>query len=596
MKKKGADIEMYREMMEYFQAENASKSAQLAAMSEENKALREEIASLRQSHREDLERLRASYEDKMLRMQDSFERRLDRMAEVNAGMSQQLSDALASGKLARGRHYGNSTEQSDLLNNRKKTSRKSEEDDFDGTPPSSPSGKDGDVRASEDAGADANAKAEKKKSRRPKESEGRMHFDQVVHHPVDEEGLMEIPAGGRLLPGTSWYEVVTVIPAKTICHRYEYQRYVLARELDKDIFGYTLAADIRNQCPTESCPFTAELLSFIFTQKYAYHQPQKRIRMMLKDMGVRIPKQTFNRYFLDGAETLLGMLGETYRSEMRQGLYYMIDETVMTVGVDDKELGRRYLSRYMWGFYNRRHNLVEFVYENGSRAQTVLKEYFKDIASLDEMVISCDGYNAYKLFDSDLYPGAMVVGCWTHARRQFIEALEVCRPQCREMISMIGALFENETICRQTGMTDEERLDYRLRKSRPVLNSIRAMADRLWNDTGLMAIGLLKKAVGYLRNQWGHLSNILKTGIAEISNNYSEQRIRPLKLSLKNCLNIGSERAARLHAFMFSLAESCRLNSVNIQEYFTCLFSKARSQLSQDDLKGLLPNYYLAKC
>ena len=82
----------------------------------------------------------------------------------------------------------------------------------------------------------------------------------------------------------------------------------------------------------------------------------------------------------------------------------------------------------------------------------------------------------------------------------------------------------------------------------------------------------------------------------EISNNLSEQRVKPIKLSMKNCQNIGSEDAAKRHAFMHSLAESCRLNSVNIADYFGTLFSKARSKLGDDDLRGLLPNIYSAKC
>ena len=47
---------------------------------------------------------------------------------------------------------------------------------------------------------------------------------------------------------------------------------------------------------------------------------------------------------------------------------------------------------------------------------------------------------------------------------------------------------------------------------------------------------------------------------------------------------------------MHSLAESCRLCSVNIADYFTDLFRHARSTLSSDDLRGLLPNHYCAKC
>ena len=610
MKTNRADIEFYREMMEHFQAESASKSAQVRAMQDEIVALRrensvakeshrEDMELLRQSHREDMEALRRSHEESIdsLRksyektieaMQASFEKRLDRMAEANAGLSQQLGDAIAAGKLARVKKYGRSAEQRNLLNNRKGTNRSEDEDGSDGTPPSDTCGR------TEDTGA---GKAKSSGRRRKGQPEGSARFDEVVDHSMEEN--MVIPEGARLLPGTMWYEVVEYVPGRTVCHRYPYMRYVLELpdEADREaVFGDTLPQEIRALRPVEGCMLSASMIAFIMTQRYAYHLPQKRIRLMLCDMGAHIPRATLNRFFMNGAEALLTMLGEAFRSEIRRGGYFMVDETLQTVGVDDSELGRRYMNRYLWEFYNRGKGLVEYVYEDGSRGQKVLRSFFDADPQTLEMILSCDGYNAYRLFDSDEYPHVTLVGCWTHARRNFIDALPSCRPQCEEVLDMIGVLFENEAVCAEAGIVGEERLAYRKKRSGPVLETIRMTMERMWNDIGLMAVGLLKKAIGYVRNQWKYLANILKSGVPEISNNLSEQRVKPIKLSLKNCQNIGSEDAAGKHAFMHSLAESCRLNSVNIAEYFGTLFSKARSELNDDDLRGLLPNLYSAKC
>ena len=610
MKTNHADIEFYREMMEHFQAESASKSAQVRAMQDEIAALRrensvakeshrEDMELLRQSHREDMEALRRSHEESIdsLRksyektieaMQASFEKRLDRMAEANAGLSQQLGDAIAAGKLARVKKYGRSAEQRNLLNNRKGTNRSEDEDGSDGTPPSDACGR------TEDTGV---GKASSSGRRCKGQPEGSARFDEVVDHSMEEN--MVIPEGARLLPGTMWYEVVEYVPGRTVCHRYPYMRYVLELpdEADREaVFGDTLPQEIRALRPVEGCMLSASMIAFIMTQRYAYHLPQKRIRLMLCDMGAHIPRATLNRFFMNGAEALLTMLGGAFRSEIRRGGYFMVDETLQTVGVDDSELGRRYMNRYLWEFYNRGKGLVEYVYEDGSRGQKVLRSFFDADPQTLEMILSCDGYNAYRLFDSDEYPHVTLVGCWTHARRNFIDALPSCRPQCEEVLDMIGVLFENEAVCAEAGIVGEERLAYRKKRSGPVLETIRMTMERMWNDIGLMAVGLLKKAVGYVRNQWKYLANILKSGVPEISNNLSEQRVKPIKLSLKNCQNIGSEDAAGRHAFMHSLAESCRLNSVNIAEYFGTLFSKARSELSDDDLRGLLPNLYSAKC
>ena len=48
--------------------------------------------------------------------------------------------------------------------------------------------------------------------------------------------------------------------------------------------------------------------------------------------------------------------------------------------------------------------------------------------------------------------------------------------------------------------------------------------------------------------------------------------MKPVKLLLKNCMNVGSEDAAENSAFTFSLIESCKLNGIDPQNYLKHLF------------------------
>lgn len=113
----------------------------------------------------------------------------------------------------------------------------------------------------------------------------------------------------------------------------------------------------------------------------------------------------------------------------------------------------------------------------------------------------------------------------------------------------------------------------------------------MMQDAKIMANELMRKAVNYTLNQWKSLRNILKDGAAEISNNLCEQRMKPVKLLLKNCMNIGSEDAAGNSAFIFSLIESCKLNDIDPQDYLKHLF-ECILWGKVCDRKALLPCFY----
>ena len=105
-----------------------------------------------------------------------------------------------------------------------------------------------------------------------------------------------------------------------------------------------------------------------------------------------------------------------------------------------------------------------------------------------------------------------------------------------------------------------------------------------------MANSLMKKAVTYMLNQWESLRNFILDGRVQLSNNLCEQRMKPIKLNLKVCQNIGSETAAENASFMFSLMESCKLNKLKEEPYMEMLFNSLC--MEQVDWKQNLPCFY----
>lgn len=124
-----------------------------------------------------------------------------------------------------------------------------------------------------------------------------------------------------------------------------------------------------------------------------------------------------------------------------------------------------------------------------------------------------------------------------------------------------------------------------------ILGTIKTLASKFGNDMQLMANYLMAKAVSYMLNQWKSLENVIKCSYSEISNNLCEQRMKTVKLNLKNYRNIGSEEAANNAVFMFSITENCSLNRVNLINYLKQLLNYICNNSKQD--KTLL---YKSEC
>ncbi len=131
----------------------------------------------------------------------------------------------------------------------------------------------------------------------------------------------------------------------------------------------------------------------------------------------------------------------------------------------------------------------------------------------------------------------------------------------------------------------------REKRSKAILNKIHDKVLLMSLDVGLMANEMMKKAVTYTLNQWKSLENFIEDGRVEISSNLCEQRMKAVKLNLKNCQNIGSEFAAENAAFMFSVTESCSLNGINPESYLEDVFRSILFGTNRDK-REFLPCYY----
>lgn len=562
-------------LKEQLDAERKSREEETRLILEENRALRAELVKL-------TEQLRKREEED--RKKDNENKEL-----MNRILSLQtdLGNAMAAVRLGRGKRFGPSSEKKSLTGKDRADRRADEKDDFDGTPPA------GGCSAPSQTG-DSGQKKEPPK-RKKKKSEGRKMSledygcDETVRHELGDyfslpEGAVFKTRNGEV--ETHEYVTYEYVPGRVVKHIWVTASY---QDSVGDIHN-TLPAEERDN-PVKGCPFSAEMLAFILVEKYAYHTPKNRIKRKLREMGAVFSKSTFVRYYGLAASSLRDMLGDTLRRSITEGNYLMIDETCELVGVIDPETGMpEYRKRYLWAFYNPMAATVMYLYEKGSRDRKVVTDMLEGFRG----TISTDGYEAYRIFDTDSHPHVLHCGCWAHVRRKVLEALGVATDICNELLESIQELFVNEKIF--SGLDSEVRRKKRKQLSRPIVNRIFDTAERIARDTALMGKDLLRKAVNYIRNQKESLRNFLLDGTAELSNNGCEQRMKPIKLDLKNSQNIGSEEAAEGAAFMHSLVESCRMNGKNPYDYLVDLLRKLGKPLDDLARRELLPDRWQPQC
>ena len=121
-------------------------------------------------------------------------------------------------------------------------------------------------------------------------------------------------------------------------------------------------------------------------------------------------------------------------------------------------------------------------------------------------------------------------------------------------------------------MTAEERQKERLKQAKPVLDAMFAWA----NSRTAAPKSALGKAFHYLKEQWPYLTNYLKDGRLEISNNRAERSIKPFVIDRKNFLFANTPKGATGSAAMFSLIQTAIENGLDPYKYLTWLLRKAK--------------------
>jgi hypothetical protein len=206
-------------------------------------------------------------------------------------------------------------------------------------------------------------------------------------------------------------------------------------------------------------------------------------------------------------------------------------------------------------------------------------------------ILQCDGYAAYKKVAGTRTADSSITlaFCWSHVRRGFYDLAKSKAPIAVETLKRIAALYEIEE--RVRGKSAADRLALRQVESKPLVLDLRAWFEG--QIAKLPARGPTAEAIRYALNHWDGLERFLEDGRIELDNNSVERAMRPVALSRKNSLFAGNDDGAENWACLASLIETCKLNGVNPQIYFTDLLTRLVNGWPQKRIDELMPWHWV---
>ena len=330
--------------------------------------------------------------------------------------------------------------------------------------------------------------------------------------------------------------------------------------------------------PVNRCMAGASVLADIIIGKFMYHLPFYRQIQQYKESGITISDSTMGGWY-EAAVEKLKLLYDILRQHILQSEYIQIDESVLPVIDSEKHKARK---GYEWCVRDAIRGAVMFYYDRGSRGGKVARE----ILGAYKGAVQCDGYDAYDQFEKN--DNITVYGCWAHARRKFVDALNENNRLATEALCFIRKIYKMESDANKAGLNADERKEQRLKISYPTIR----LFETWMKETYLKVLPNSKMgdAIEYTYSLLPRLSRYVNDGRINIDNNLIENAIRPLALGRKNYLFCGNDASAYRAAIVYSLISTCKAADVDPRAWMEDVLRKIPYyQRDQRDLAELLP-------
>ena len=299
------------------------------------------------------------------------------------------------------------------------------------------------------------------------------------------------------------------------------------------------------------------LLAGLLLDKLRYHLPLYRQHQRLAAAGIHLSRTTLTQW-VHRTAALLEPIYYALLSSILQSKVLAMDETPLKAGRHER--GKLHTG-YFWPIYGDQEEIA-FPFA-ASRAQAVVREVLGQFCG----VLLTDGYTVYERY-AQTVNGLVHAQCWSHCRRQFVDAAAVEPTLVAQALDLIGQLYHQEAQARERQLVDEALLTFRAEHAQPIVNAFFAWLERTLREQVLLPTDPFTKAAQYALEREAALRVFLEYPTVPLDTNHLEREIRVIAMGRKAWLFCWTEVGAHYVGIVQSLIASCRLQGIDPYVYF----------------------------
>jgi len=326
--------------------------------------------------------------------------------------------------------------------------------------------------------------------------------------------------------------------------------------------------------------------------KYGCGMPFNRLERLERDLGIPLPSSTQWEVVYDLAIPIAPIYTELINQAAAGDVLHNDDTTARILkleyplrrGKNGKERTGVYTSGILSTKDKRR--IAVFFTGNkhaGENLEYVLSQRSKDLSIPIQM---CDGISANTAGDFE----TLLANCNAHARRKIVEVSDKYVKETKHILGVYKQVYKNDDKTKKLGLSDEERLEYHVTNSKPLLDDLSDWFDGKFKAKEIEPNSSLGIAINYMTERWDKLTLFLKVPGAPLDNNACEQIIKKSILHRKNSLFFKSKSGAYVGDLFMTIIHTAELEGINPFDYLVAL-AKNKNQIAENPSAWMPWNY-----